>query len=196
MVVENLVRQAQGGDQKAFQEICERFTPLVKKMAFQPHVRPIYEEAISAGYMAVVEAVQAFDSNKNDNFAGFVMSKVKFAVWNLFKRERNRWQHEFTLESECGEDMVLRDTLLSEVCIEKQVELALLSRELLRMMEQLPVKQRQAILYTLIGGKNLRETGEILGVSAQAVYSLRQRGVAKLQGRLKQNFMGNKDFSA
>jgi hypothetical protein len=30
-------------------------------------------------------------------FAGYVESRVKYAVWNLFKRERRRWQQEVPL---------------------------------------------------------------------------------------------------
>jgi RNA polymerase sigma factor (sigma-70 family) len=181
MELEQFVIKAQKGDEAAFAEVCKQFTGLVKKSAYQAHIRPIYEEALSVGYLALVEAIKTFDCSLEIKFAGYAQSKIKFAMWNLFKRERNRWQNEFTVETQQGEDSTLIENLASDINIEKQIELKILSNDLLHSMEKLPVKQRQVILLTIASGKSLTETASLLGVTPQAIYSLKNRGIRQLQ---------------
>jgi RNA polymerase sigma factor (sigma-70 family) len=185
MELEQFVIKAQKGDEAAFAEVCKQFTGLVKKSAYQAHIRPIYEEALSVGYLALVEAIKTFDCSLEIKFAGYAQSKIKFAMWNLFKRERNRWQNEFTVETQQGEDSTLIENLASDINIEKQIELKILSNDLLHSVEKLPVKQRQVILLTIASGKSLTETASLLGVTPQAIYSLKNRGVKKLQALYK-----------
>ena len=181
MNIEHMVVLAQQGDAEIFSEICKRFTGLVKKSASQAHLRPIYEEAVSVGYLALVEAIQSFDIDLKVSFAGYAQSKIKFAMWNLFKRERNRWQHEAALEAEQGEAYSLLDNLMSDIDIAKEVEIKCLGEDLLQEMERLPAKQRQAILLTLVSGMSLTETAKLLGITPQAVYNLKNRGIEKVQ---------------
>lgn len=176
-----MVIEAQKGNAVAFEAICKQFTGLVKKSAYQAHIRTIYEEAVAVGYLALVEAIKTFDLSLEIKFAGYAQSKIKFAMWNLFKKERNRWRNEFTLEAEMGEGSTVLDTLADDMDIEKQIELKILSNELLRCMEELPVKQRQVILLTLVAGKSLIETANLLGVTPQAIYSLKNRGIKRLR---------------
>ena len=78
-----LVRNAQSGNEQAIAEICQRFTGLVKKYAFQSHVRPIAEEALSQGWLEVVQGIQQYDEQAGVPFAGYIESRVKFGIWNL-----------------------------------------------------------------------------------------------------------------
>lgn len=48
-----LIAQAQQGEEEAFAEICRRFAGLVKKYAFQQHLRPIADEAQAHGWLAI-----------------------------------------------------------------------------------------------------------------------------------------------
>lgn len=180
-----MVIEAQEGNAMAFEAICKQFTGLVKKSAYQAHIRTIYEEAVAVGYLALVEAIKTFDCSLEIKFAGYAQSKIKFAMWNLFKRERNRWQNEFTLEAEMGEASTVLDSLADDINIEKQIELKILSNELFHLVEKLPAKQRQAVLLTIVLGKSLTETAILLGVTPQAIYSLKNRGVKQLQDLYK-----------
>ena len=181
MNLEDLVIEAQGGSEAAFQEVCERFVGLVKKLAYQPHIRPIGEEAIAIGLLTVVESVKNYNDTVGVPFAGYVQSRLKFTMWNLFKRERRRWQSECTVEAEQGEDFTILDQLAGDTNIEDEVEQKLLAGELLKQMEKLPIKQRQAVLFTLLCGKGLTETGKILHITPQGVFNLRNRGIEKLR---------------
>ncbi|MBP2630551.1 MAG: putative polymerase, sigma 28 subunit, FliA/WhiG subfamily [Firmicutes bacterium] len=181
-----MVIEAQKGNAVAFEVICKQFTGLVKKSAYQAHIRPICEEAVSVGYLALVEAIKTFDRSLEIKFAGYAQSKIKFAIWNLFKKERSRWQNEFTLEAELGEGSTVLDTLADDMNIEKQIELKILSNDLLHCMEKLPAKQRQVILLTIVSGKSLTETASLLGVTPQAIYSLKNRGIKQMQALYKE----------
>ncbi len=181
MELHQLVRNAQMGDKEAFQEICSCFTGLVKKYAHQAHLRTITEEAEAQGWLAVVQAVNSYDETSGVHFAGYVKSKVKFAIWNLFKKERRIWQEEQLECGQEGEDADFFIYLPDNMDVAGEVEDRWLSHELKSAMEALPDKQRQVILRTVIGQETLTNVASSLGVTTQAVYNLRQRGFARLK---------------
>ena len=181
MELHQLVRNAQMGDREAFQEICTRFTGLVKKYAHQAHLRPIADEAEAQGWLAVVQAVKTYDETSGVQFAGYVNSKVKFAIWNLFKKERRIWQEEQLEGGQEGEEVDSFAYLPDNGDVAGEVENRWLSRELRSAIETLPDKQRQVILKTVIGQETLTNVAASLGVTTQAVYNLRQRGFARLK---------------
>ncbi|SMC39671.1 RNA polymerase sigma factor [Sporomusa malonica] len=191
MSLEQLVLEAQAGNggSAAFAEVCQRFTGLVKKYANQPHLTGIKEEATAEGWLAVAAAVQSYDQAAGVRFAGYVESRVKFAVWNLFKRERRRWQQELPLAAggignEDSEAPGFIDTLASASNVEGEVESNSTAAVIRQALAALPKKQQLAVVKTLMGEARLADVAAELGVSPQAVYSLRQRGLARLKKEL------------
>ncbi|HWR45801.1 sigma-70 family RNA polymerase sigma factor [Sporomusa sp.] len=194
MSLEQLVMEAQAGSGggAAFAEVCQRFTGLVKKYANQPHLAGIKEEAAAEGWLAVAAAVRTYDQATGVRFAGYAESRVRYAVWNLFKRERRRWQQEITLTggSTGGEEHEgpgLLDTLASASNVESEVEAKSTEAVVKQALRTLPDKQRVAIVKTLLGEAQLAEVAAELGTSPQAVYGLRQRGLARLKKELDKN---------
>lgn len=190
MHIEDLVNKAQRGDQTAFEVLCGQFQGLMKKSAGRPHLRSIYEEALGAAYESFIEAVQTYDAQLGVPFAGFAKAKVHFALWNLFKRERRRWQNECALNAEGDEANTF---VCDEVRIEEKVERKILAQELFCLIDRLPAKQRQAILLTVVSGMGLTEAGRLLGVTPQAVFNLKKRAIQELKrqalsGRLVEEF--------
>ncbi len=181
MELHQLVRNAQMGDKEAFQEICTCFTGLVKKYAHQVHLRTITKEAEAQGWLAVVQAVKSYDETSGVHFAGYVKSKVKFAIWNLFKKERRIWQEEQLEGGQEGEEVDSFAYLPDNTDVAGEVEDRWLSHELRSAIEALPDKQRQVIFKTVIGQETLANVAASLGVTTQAVYNLRQRGFARLK---------------
>jgi RNA polymerase sigma factor (sigma-70 family) len=182
MELSQLVKTAQAGDKQAFQEVCDRFIGLVKKHANKPHLRPIVEEAAAQGWLAVVRAVKSYDEKCGVHFAGYVDSKVKFAIWNLFKKERRRWQEEVLFEGAAkDEEQDAFAQLPDKTNVAQEVELEWLSQELMTAVAALPDKQRQVILQTVVGHSTLKDVAAELGITIQAVFNLRQRGVARLK---------------
>lgn len=178
-----LVNKAQMGDKTAFAAVCRRFEGLVKKHALRPHLRPVAEDAQAEAWLAVTLAVQSYDKTVGVQFAGYVESRVKYALWNMFKRERRRWQNELSFEgADNGEDgggIIVSLTDGSDTAA--QVELNLLSREIQEAIKQLPERQRLAITLTVIGDLGLAGAACHLGITAQAVHNLRKRGLARLR---------------
>lgn len=177
-----LVQKAQKGDGEAIHEVCRRFTGLVKKYAFQPHIRPIAEEAQSQGWLAVVQGIKQYDAGCGVQFAGYVESRVKYAIWNLFKGERRRWQHEGQLEGNQEEDSLsLLERLADDTDVAHEVELRHLSQDLMVALSTLSAKQQQVIVRTVLGDEGLRELAVEMGVTPQGIYNLRQRGLTRLK---------------
>ncbi len=187
MELNKLVIRAQAGDDEAFAKVCQRFEGLVKRHAYQPHLRILSEDALAEAWLAVADAVKSYDYSTGVHFAGYVESKVKFALWNLFKRERRRWQREVLVAEGEDDDMpgaFRLDMLAGTTNVEQEIELAELRQELLEAVAGLPERQRWALVLTLYGGSKLGEAAAELGVTAQAIYNLRQRALTRLKKQL------------
>ncbi|CUH94449.1 hypothetical protein P22_0515 [Propionispora sp. 2/2-37] len=179
-----MVEKAQQGDESAFQEICQRFAGLVKKHAGQAHLRPIREEALAECWLAVVQAVKYFQAGAGVPFAGYVESRVRYAAWNLFKRERRHWQREFSLEQskEQEEDGPgLLEVVPDHTDIVREVENRLIYEEVVQALAGLPERQRYAVTSLLAEDSRLSSVAAELGVTIQAVHNLRRRGLARLK---------------
>ncbi|SHJ52422.1 RNA polymerase sigma factor [Propionispora hippei] len=185
MDITELAEQTRQGDEKAFSLLCRQFTGLVKRYAWQSHVRSIAEEAEAEGWLAVVRAVRNFDAKLGVPLAGYVESQVKFAVWNLFKRERRRWQRETVLEKLAAADEEEKGHLLERLPgpanVSAEVEDSLFAGVLAGWLAGLPERQRQVIAATLLEGRQLTAVARELGITAQAVHNLRRRGLARLK---------------
>lgn len=177
-----LAAKAQQGDEKAFAEICGRFTGLVKKYANQPHLRPLGEEAEAEAWLAVVKAVRTYRPDTGVQLAGYIESQVKYTLWNLFKKERRKWQSETAADADNGEEgPSLLELLQANDNVEAAVELMELSQGLRCALAELPERQSRAVILTLIEGRRLTEAGRALGVTPQAVHNLQQRGLVRLR---------------
>jgi len=184
-----LTAKAQQGDEEAFAEICGRFKGLVKKYANQPHLRPLGEEADAEAWLAVVKAVRMYRPESGVQIAGYIESQVKYTLWNVFKKERRKWQSETAAEADCGEEGAsLLNTLQASDNVEAAVERIELSQELRCALAALPERQNRAVILTLVEGRRLIEAGRELGVSPQAVHNLQQRGLVRLRTMLKGRF--------
>lgn len=179
-----LIQQAQGGDQAAFGEVCQRFAGLVKKTACQQHLSSVAEDAEAEGWLALAGAVMTYDPDMGVPVAAYLKNRVQFALWNLFKRERRRWQIESTLEGAADEEESaggLLAVLAAAEQVEEQVARTEIRKELQQAVLALPPRQRQAIVFTVINEQCLQQAAGKMGISLQAVHRLRQRGLAALR---------------
>lgn len=185
MELQQLVQNAKQADADALEEICRRFDGLVKKYAFQQHMKTIGGEAFSEGRLAVVESVRLYKPELGVPFAGFVENRIKYALWNLFKKERRRWQQETSLDQDCGEDgFDLLEVLteggdLEEAAIQRDELRAVLS-----ILRELPEKQQMMIRRTVLGESSLSQVAQEIAITPQAAHNLRKRGLSRLKKRL------------
>ena len=185
--LKDLVRKAQNGDDAAFNEICRRFEGLVRHQAFKAHLRVLGEDALAEAWLAVTEAVKSYDESSGVYFAGYVESKVKFALWNLFKRERRRCQHELPAsegEENDSSGSFRLDLVAGNENIEQELERAELGEHIKTAVRSLPERQRQALVMTIFAENRLAEVGQQMGITVQAVHNLRCRALTRLKKEL------------
>lgn len=178
-----LVRQAKAGDVEAFGEVCLRFRGLVKKYAFQSHLKSIVQEAEAQGWLEVVQGIRQYDESTGVQFPAYLESRVKYGIWNLFKRERRRWEREIQLDDggEEGDGLTRLEELDDGTDVGREVELLWLAKELQLAMALLPPRQRWVIWKTVFHNESLTVVAKELGITTQGVYNLRQRGFASLK---------------
>ncbi|MBP2631358.1 MAG: polymerase, sigma-24 subunit, RpoE, subfamily [Firmicutes bacterium] len=153
------------------------FEPLVRKYTWNKS-----EDVRAEAWLAVVEATKLYDSTKGVPFAGYVKSKVKYSVWNMIRKQQRQWQHEVPIEGEGdNEENSLIDTLASDINVSDEIERKFLTEELQAAINMLPERQRIAVLKTVAWNYSQTETAAALGVTPQAIFNLRNRGLARLK---------------
>jgi RNA polymerase sigma factor (sigma-70 family) len=176
MELEELVRRAQAGDGEAFAEICRSFVWMVKKYARQWQLGNSDADAAAQAWLSLVEAVREYRFAHRVTFVGFAESRVKYGLWNRFKKEQRRGRRETTGSLEETVELLADETDLEEIAI-RHWSAALLREQLLL----LPERQRQVVIRSCIGEEPLRRIGRDMGLTSQAVNNLRQRGLARLK---------------
>jgi RNA polymerase sigma factor (sigma-70 family) len=162
------------------------------KYAKQSHLAAIFEDAQSEGYLAVVEAVRSYNPAKKIHFAGYVDSRVKYAIWNFFKKNKRRWQKEIpdtaTFDGEeisILELLPINDQDFSEE-IAAAIELKAQISKTKKILSELSAKQQKVINLTVFKEKQLKEAAQEMGITPQAVYNLQKRGLRNLKDKLSQ----------
>lgn len=186
MDLQQLVLQAQRGDMAAYDTVCSRFRGLVRKQAGQAHLAGIRDDAESEGWLALAQAVQDFDPARGVPFAGYAERCVSYRLWNLFKKERRRWQTESPLENTTDEaGGGGQSSLLAQLAAAGDITEAIEHREQREALRQalltLPQRQRQAVTATLIAGKRLTDLAAAWDVSIQAVHATRKKALEDLR---------------
>lgn len=188
--MQEMVLQAQKGDAAAYYAVCCQFRGLVMKHARQGHLAAMREDAESEGWLALAQAVKDFDLSRGVPFAGYAERCVTYRLWNVFKKERRRWQTELPLESERTDDSGSEGLELLER-IEASDDVAgeaerREQREVLRQaLLDLPARQRQAVTATCIGEGRLLDLALAWGVSVQAVHATRKKALLSVKERLR-----------
>lgn len=189
MDIEELVDKAQRGNLASLEALCRQFAGLLQKAASGQHLRTVAEDALSVTRQSFFEAVKSYRVGGSVPFAGYAKSKVRFAVWNFFKRQCRLWQNEMGLESgEWEEEGEAAREIAGAADTAAEAEARLLLGKALAIMKTLPDRQRRVMFYTVFCGYDLSRTAALLGISPQAAHALKKRAV---------NFLKNhKDLAA
>lgn len=85
-----LVADAQAGDRRALELLCEAYLPLVRARARERAGRePVsYADLVQDGSVALVEAVRAYDPEHGAPFAAFAATRVRYAIADACARAR------------------------------------------------------------------------------------------------------------
>jgi RNA polymerase sigma factor (sigma-70 family) len=158
-------------------EICRQFVGLVRKYAYQPHIRNVVEDAESAGWLALVQAIRDYKPETGVPFEGFAKSRVKYTLWNLYKKEKRR------SEKEGGVYLVL-DKPSQKHNTAQEAILNITRANLIFEISRLTERQRVALLLSYEGHGGGSAAAKALGISPQAVYNLRKRAINYLRKTL------------
>jgi RNA polymerase sigma factor (sigma-70 family) len=143
------------------------FEPLVNK-----HTWNKTEDEKQVAWCAVAEAFATYDSSKNVPLPGYVASKAKFALLNNTKREAKRNTVEMHYKATKSD---FND--FTYITVEKNMT----AEALLKAIKKLPDKQRKVIIENIILEKSLTDIARETGITPQAVYNMRKRGLERLK---------------
>ena len=166
--IEELVREAQAGKKAAFEELCRRFTGLVRSRARQSFARSVREDMEGAAWLAFAKAVREYRAGSG-HFEGYAAQCVAYAVWNAFQKECKCWQRQAgSLDAEGFPEAAGTEN------VEETVEKKLLEEKLRQTVKRLSSRQRQVVQERL-RGRSVQEIAKQMGVSHQAVSRLLSR---------------------
>lgn len=178
-----MILTAQGGDEVAMTELCRRFAPLVKSQARLSYLRTVEEEVESEAWAAVVQAVWDYDPACGVPGEGMIAARVRFAVWNFFKRERRRWQREEHLDYDWDKEEGSEEIAGPEDTAEQALS-SVLAADSRRALQRLPVTQRMMLERVYLQGMTLQQAGKVGGVSHQAVHKSCTAGIKCLRQQM------------
>jgi RNA polymerase sigma factor (sigma-70 family) len=142
----------------------------------------MYEDVYARLLLSLVEAVREYDAAKGIFFAAFVAAKLRYAVWNIFKKERRVWQN--TISDSPDENGI---TLLEKISTSQSPEGDFVEKDVAARLKkgvaELSPLQRCVVEKLFFENKTLAEVGGELGVSPQAVYGIKLRALNNLRRR-------------
>jgi len=157
------------------EKVCQQFIPLVKKYAWKYHNS--IQDAESEAWLIIIQAVNTYDPNTGVPLAGYLESKIRYGMFNIWRQEKRR-QERFV-----GDDIL--DRLPAKNNLQMEIEQKQGLDRILDVINRLPPKQRFVIIHSIINHYNLDCIAKVLGVTAQAVCQLKKRALARLKKNLE-----------
>lgn len=184
--VEQLVRQAQGGDKEAMEELMKAFRNYIYKSAMHIYVSGYdQEDLMQFGFMTVMKAVKQYDVSRS-NFINY----VTLAITNNFRcliRNKAKENAVGSLDADLGEGFsiigILKD---EEVNIEEDYVNKELGKGIEEAIDRLPFKLQEVIKYVYIDEKgNFKEYAKKYGINYNTVIKRKNLAFEKLGRALK-----------
>lgn len=202
MTNEELAVKAKQGDQDAMLKLWEQVEQLVRKLARRRlpadgHTsRFDIDDLMQAGYIAVTQAVQAFDPEKEFLFTTYLHYHLKTAFASelgIHTTRRDALLSAVSINAPTGADdgdgsLTLESTLEAMDtrytiddrldCIAEEQAFAVV----MGYVERLEPSERAVIEAYYLRGLNFRETGLAIGIAPQEVRKLLQKAMRHLRG--------------
>ncbi|MBR5782747.1 MAG: sigma-70 family RNA polymerase sigma factor [Clostridia bacterium] len=174
---QNLLIRAKAGDQTAYVEILEFFTPLLRMITSSYFlIGGDREDLFQEGCLGLYGAVCSYEAEKNDNFIKYAKICIHRALLSAVKRDSRLKNASLNtsiplsdapeLKEMSAEDIVLGRERLVEVY--EKIEDKLTDRE-------------HRVLSLFVDGNSYKEIAEKLGINAKAVDNALTRIRGKLQ---------------
>ncbi len=168
----DLIFYSRKGIEPATRELFRRYTPLIRKLAHAPHVRTAAEDIESLLRCEFAYAIQNYDPARNIPPAGWFATRLRYAMWNRFKKLRRRWQHEIHVTAEPA---IAGDSVADTAVQHDEIH------RLREALKQLSPRQREVIHCLYYEELSRNATARALGCSPQAVSDTKKRALAILR---------------
>ncbi len=166
-----LVPAAQNGGKRSIKTICEAFRPLVLSLINKSTYYAIRQDAESIAYCEIVYSVHVYNVDTYSHFAGYIKTKVVFALNNALRKEYSFLTREPAMEEEKLEDFCGFDNVEDLLPILEEREA----------MKKLPAHYRRILEYHYLGGYSITEIAADMGVSHQAVSKMIKHAINQLR---------------
>ncbi len=174
--VEEIVKQAQAGDQAAFADLYEMYyDPIYRYVSFKCGNKLEAEDLSGEVFVKMIESIHTFKF-KGFPFSSWLYRIAHNIVVDYFRRKGRRptvpLDNAINAASDAHSDL------------ERLAEVSLTIREVILAMENLTDLQREVVTLRFAAGLSIAETAKAVGRKENAVKALQHAGIRKLRDTL------------
>jgi len=175
-----LVRRAQRGSRKAFEQLVRKYYNLINVLVFcHTHSPEDTRDLVQEVFLSALEGIRELD--EEGKFRSWLMQIARAASYNWITRRHDM----LSIESVDMEDPKLLDTRGCRHTPHDRATNRETRRWVLRALDSLNPRYKNVILLKYMEGLSYDEIGEILGVSVATIRSRLYRAKSKLQSILR-----------
>jgi len=164
----DLWEKVKSGDEKAREEVIISYRPMVFWLANKLHVSPdSYQDLIQEGMVALIEAVDRYDSTRGVKFITYAYYRVKGHMINFLERS----------EAKAPEPIEIDESFYRHEVFYDEDWLA----DLQEAMRSLTASEAEIITAIDMKGLTAKELAQRKGVDISYIYRIRRRAIAKLK---------------
>ena len=157
------------GDDRAREQLILGYRPLVFWLARKLQVAPSrYQDLVQEGTLALINAVDHYDRNRNTRFITYAYYRVRGAMVNFLQR----------VEARAPIPVEEMEHVASEPFDYEGEDWRLTLKE---GMERLPSRESEIIEALLVEGRRARELAAEQGIDVSQIYRIQRRGLARLK---------------
>jgi RNA polymerase sporulation-specific sigma factor len=157
------------GDDQAREELILGYRSLVFWLARKLQVAPSrYQDLVQEGTIALINAVDHFDSKRNIKFITYAYYRIRGAMVNFLQR----------VEAKAPLPVEEMDELVAEPFDPEAEDWRL---ALMEGMDHLSARESEIIEALLVQGRRARELADEKGIDVSQIYRIQRRGLAKLR---------------
>lgn len=173
-----LVHGAQENDQKAINELCERFTPLIRKIANNSYYKDhLGEDAENIAWVIFLEFIKRYNGNDFVHLPGLLQIHLRYKLLRICKhQEVQRLEVPLVKDEEDEIQLPNHNQYLDDVEF----------REFIRkILKYLPPAQRIILKLHIVDGYSFDEVCKMTNKPYHSNYSLYRRAIKNIKKLLK-----------